>query len=65
MQEEETRDDNGEQARASETPVRSARLLEQRMEKRRHKTSTGKLISYIIALIAVLLFMYLLKRQGL
>ena len=46
----------------SETPSRAARLLEQRREKRRRNVSIAKLISYIIALIAVVLLMYMLKR---
>ena len=54
--------DNEEHTTVSDTPSRAAKLLEQRMEKRRRKVSLAKLISYIVALIVVILLMYMLKR---
>ena len=62
MQEDKVNKDNEEHTEISNTPSRAARLLEQRIKKRRRQVSFAKLISYIIALIVVILLMYLLKR---
>ena len=51
-----------EQDSSSGTPSRAARILQERHERRHRKASVGKLISYIIALIAILLLMFWLKR---
>lgn len=53
---------NGEQTQISDTPSRAEKILQERMEKRRRRVSLGKIISYIISLIVVLLLIYLLKR---
>ncbi|MBD3182074.1 hypothetical protein GF312_07270 [Candidatus Poribacteria bacterium] len=52
-----TESDNDEKSRAF-------KILEQRMEKHRRKASTTKLITYIVALIMVIILMLWLRSKG-
>ncbi len=56
------KDDQG-QTEMSDGSTRASRILEERMRKRRRRASTVKLISYIIALIGVILLMLWLRRR--
>ncbi len=62
MQGEEINGDNQERTDITDGSTRAARILEARMQKRRKRASTAKLISYIIALIGVVLLMLWLRR---
>ncbi|MFC1713128.1 hypothetical protein ACFL6S_05640 [Candidatus Poribacteria bacterium] len=62
MQEEKIDKDDQGQTEMSDGSTRAARILEERMRKRRRRASTAKLISYIIALIGVILLMLWLRR---
>ena len=65
MQREKNGEDNVEQDNQPESRSRAAKIIEERMAKRRSKASVGRLIAYIIALIVVLTLMILLRRAGL
>ncbi len=56
-----TNDENEEQ---EEIKIRAFETIEERMAKRRSKASIGKLISYIITLIFVLIILFWLRRMG-
>ena len=60
MEDKKSYKDDQEQTEVSDTPKRAAKILQERM--RRRRASIGRLIFYIIALIAVLLFMLWLGR---
>lgn len=48
----------------SKSRSRASRIMQERLEKRRRRASRGKLISYIITLIAVILLMWWLRQRG-
>ena len=62
MQDEKTNEDSQERTEVSNGSTRAAKILEERMHKRRRRASTARLISYIIALIGVLLLIFWLRR---
>ena len=62
MEGEKINEDNEEHADSSDSPNRAARILQERMQNRHRRASLGKLISYIIALIGVILLMIWLRR---
>ena len=64
MQREKIDEKNVENDEQLKSGSRAARILQERAEKRRRKASLGKLISYIIALILVILLMWWLRRSG-
>ena len=64
MQREKIDEKNVENDEQPKSGSRAARILQERAEKRRRKASIGKLISYIIALIFVLILMWWLRRSG-
>ena len=65
MQREGNSKDSVDQNSTTDRKSRAARIVEERMEKRRRKASLWKLISYIVALIAVRILMLWLRRAGL
>lgn len=64
MQQEDSGKGSSERDNLSEGKSRAFGIIEQRVEKRRRRASLGKLISYIIALILVILIMLWLRRMG-
>ena len=64
MQPERISRDDVEQDDPSDSKSRAFKTIEERLEKRRRRASLGKLISYIIALIGVILLMLWIKRAG-
>ena len=62
MQGEEINEDDQERTDVSDSPKRAARILDERRQKMHRRASIGKLITYIIALIGVLLLMFWLRR---
>jgi hypothetical protein len=62
MQGDKVNEDSEEQPDVSDSPNRAARILQERMRRRHRRASIAKLISYIIALIGVLLLMFWLRR---
>ena len=64
MQPERISRDDVEQGDPSDNKSRAFKTIEERLGKRRRRASLGKLISYIIALIGVILLMLWIKRAG-
>lgn len=64
MQREETGKDSTERDKLPDSRSRAAKIMEDRMQKRRRRASLGRLISYIIALIVIILLMLWLRRAG-
>ncbi len=62
VQDEKIDENDQEQTDGSDGSTRAGRILEGRMRKRHRRASVGKLISYLIALIGVLLLMLWLRR---
>ena len=64
MQQSDIGSDKAGQESAPEDKSRAFRAIEDRQEKRRRRASLGKLVSYIIALILVIILMLWLRRAG-
>ena len=59
-----SKEDKTKQEDLSDNKSPAFRAIEQRIEKRHRRASLGKLISYIIALILVIILMLWLRRSG-
>jgi cell division septal protein FtsQ len=64
MKQENIDEDSAERDELSDRKSSAFRSLEERQEKRRRRASRGRLIFYIISLIAVILLMLWLRRSG-
>lgn len=64
MQRENIDESKMEHDEPSKSRSRASRIMQERLEKRRRRASRGKLISYIITLIAVILLMWWLRQRG-
>lgn len=64
MRREKTSEDNAERDDLSEDKSPAFEMMEQRLEKMRHRASMGKLIFYIIALILVIFLILWFRSKG-
>ena len=65
MNQEKTNKESEPQNKGSDGRLKSFKLIDERMQKRRRKASMGRLISLIVALIVIILLWFWARRLAL